>query len=125
MTFIVNSDYSIYLDSGDTGTIRFTDLPTDRTYIAYVAFRDTDTNSIVAETSGTSTSGASTLDLSVTKDVTDLLTVPYGETYKNYYWGLKLTNEAGTEEQTMRFGSQEMNSVSYAIVYPKQVEGAE
>lgn len=120
--FEVNEETGdITLTQGDTGNYTVSGLPTDQRYTLYFGVQDENRNPVGSEISE-SLNLRSTVSLSITSALTDLLTVKKNEDFATYYFGLKLCTVGGMED-TLIIGNKEIGERNIMTVYPKQVEG--
>lgn len=128
MAVIGTEDNTLYIRQGDTGQVEFTGLPTDKTYTAYLAVFNEDTNKIVAKTDGVTVTNG-TVVIYFNQGFSDGL--PVGE----WVWALKICADVpilGTSEDTViprsyvdESGTLVTEAAPVFIVDNKLVEGAE
>ena len=121
MALDVDNNGNITLYQGDSGKITFNGLGQEGVEkTVYFAIQDENRNPIGDELVVTTTSDS--VSFVLTPSFTDLLTVPNGEDYATYYYGVKVCNSEG-EENTVIIGGSGYDSKNTITVYPKKVEG--
>lgn len=126
MTIYVADD-NIYLNQGDSGNIKITNLPDDRNYMLFFAISDPETNKIIGEELTYQTEYRPSVEITLSSSLTDKLTIPDGENKGVYQWGLKLCY--GDEENTLipkvklDGNTPIFQNAPKVFVMPKYVEG--
>ncbi|MCM1296028.1 MAG: hypothetical protein NC311_10845 [Muribaculaceae bacterium] len=122
--FIIDEETGdIELIQGDSGDVVISGLPNDKAYIIYFAFIKED-KQLLGEEVSVPCQNQDTVTIHIPASFTDSLTVPAGEDFAEYYYGLKLCTADGLTEETLLIG-ENANPVDFnkVTVYPKRVEG--
>ena len=90
---LLNEGKNLYLRQGDTGNIKYTNLPKDQNYSVYHSIYDPDTYKILGEIQGTFTQATGEVEFTFGTSYTD--TLPVGD----WEYGLKIC--AGDTEDTI------------------------
>ena len=122
MAFFIDDEGNITLVQGDNGDITFDGIPTDRNYEVFFAIQDDKRRPIGDEVSVMSNNMSSVV-ISVPSTLTDLLTVKAGQDTAEYYYGVKICDEATGLEDTMILGNNEIGDLNTITVYPRKVKG--
>lgn len=122
MAFFIDDEGNITLVQGDDGDITFDGIPTDRNYEVFFAIQDDKRRPIGDEISVMSDNMPSVV-ISVPSTLTDLLTVKAGQETAEYYYGVKICDEATGLEDTMILGNNEIGDLNTITVYPRKVKG--
>ena len=122
MAFFIDDEGNITLVQGDDGDITFDGIPTDRNYEVFFAIQDDKRRPIGDEVSVMSNNMSSVV-ISVPSTLTDLLTVKAGQDTAEYYYGVKICDEATGLEDTMILGNNEIGDLNTITVYPRKVKG--
>lgn len=122
MAFFIDNEGNITLVQGDSGEITFDGIPTNRDYKVFFAIQDDKRRPIGDEVSVMSNYMSSVV-ISVPSTLTDLLTVKAGQDTAEYYYGVKICDEATGLEDTMILGGNEIGDLNTITVYPRKVEG--
>lgn len=114
------------LYQGDTGSLPIVNLDPSQEYIFFFAVQDNKRNFIGQEISVT-TQGMTEIEIFIGKELTDLLTVPIKEEYKDYYYTIKAC-KAATETSPQTEDTVFVNGATFGVkrrlrVYPKGAEG--
>lgn len=120
--FIVDDNGNAEIYQGDSGTLIVEDLPTDKSYTLYFAIYN-EKRQRVGNEIFKALAGADVADINIPASLTDLLTVPRDEDYKDYYYGLKLCIPSTEEEDTLVIDDGDIGTLNTLRVYPKKVEG--
>jgi hypothetical protein len=121
MTISMDDSGTIRIFQGDTGEIVIDGLNPDKNYYVYFAIRDENRNLVGNELMITSNNSDS-VTFKLSASLTDLLTVPDGEQFATYYYGVKITEAGSTDEDTV---IPELGGQRPMIVFPKVVEGVQ
>ena len=70
-----------------------------------------------------SVSNSDTVTFILTSEYTDLLTVPANKPYQIYYYGIKITEQGKSNEDTLFIGDSTYGDMNHIIVYPRKVQG--
>ena len=122
MAFFIDDEGNITLVQGDDGDITFDGIPTDRNYEVFFAIQDDKRRPIGDEISVMSNNMPSVV-ISVPSTLTDLLTVKSGQETAEYYYGVKICDEATGLEDTMILSNNEIGDLNIITVYPRKVKG--
>ena len=122
MAFFIDDEGNITLVQGDNGDITFDGIPTDRNYEVFFAIQDDKRRPIGDEVSVMSNNMSSVV-ISVPSTLTDLLTIKAGQETAEYYYGVKICDEATGLEDTMILGNNEIGDLNTITVYPRKVKG--
>ena len=119
MTIQMSDDGTISIFQGDSGEITIDGLNPDYNYYVYFAIRDED-GALIGDEINVTSNNRESVTILLSPSFTNQLTVPAGESYQVYYYGVKLTPAGGIEENTVL---PEMGGQLPFIVYRKVVEG--
>ncbi len=122
MAFKVDENANLTLIQGDSGTFIINGIPTNKNYDVYFAIKDANGNLVGNEMSVYSNYSSKVI-FYLSGEYTDLLTVPKGESFAIYYYGIKLCDSEDDIEDTLLLASDDIGSVNTITVYPKKVEG--
>lgn len=122
MAFFIDDEGNITLIQGDDGDVTFDGIPTDRNYEVFFAIQDDKRRPIGDEVSVMSNNMSSVV-ITVPSSLTDLLTVKAGQETAEYYYGVKICDEATGLEDTMILGNNEIGDLNTITVYPRKVKG--
>ena len=122
MAFKVDSNANISMIQGDSGSLIIEGLNTEKNYAVYLAIQNKNREPVGDEISLNSNYSSNVI-FHLTGGYTDALTVPKGETYAIYYYGIKICDSTNNTEDTLILGNGELGEVNTITVYPKKVEG--
>lgn len=122
MAFVYDDDGNITLYQGDSGSIPFEDIPTDKNYKVYFSIYDTDRN-IIGDEIYLMSNNQSNITIEIPASLTDLLTVGEYDDYTEYYYGLKICDIDTGWEDTLLIGNSDIGDLNTITVYPKKTEG--
>lgn len=122
MAFSYDERGDIELIQGDSGEIPFEDLPTDKNYKVYFSIYDSNRDIIGSEISFYS-NYEPVVRVSIPAILTDLLEVSRYSDYQEYYYGVKICDEATNWEDTLLIGDKDIGEPNIITVYPKRTEG--
>ena len=120
MTIQMSDNGSISIFQGDSGEITVDGLNPDLNYYVYFEVRDENGDS--AGAINVTSNNADSVTFRLSPSFTDGLSVPTGESYQVYYYGIKICPAGSTEENTVL---PDMGNQLPLIVYRKIVEGPE
>lgn len=115
----MSDDGTISIFQGDSGEITIDGLNPDLNYYVYFAIRD-ENGALMGDEINVTSNNRESVTILLSPSFTNQLTVPEGENYQVYYYGVKLTPAGGIEENTVL---PEMGGQLPFIVYRKVVEG--
>lgn len=119
MTISMDESGTISIFQGDTGSITISGLNPDKNYYVYFAIRD-ENGDLMGEEIMVTSNNSPTVTFKLSASLTNQLTVPAGESYATYYWGVKKSEVGSTEEDTL---IPDLGGQRVLIVYKKVVEG--
>ena len=122
MAFCYDENGDVTLVHGDSGSITFEDLPTDKNYKVYVSVYNKDRELIGSERSYNS-NYQPIITISFPVSVTDLLTVDKDNDYEVYFYGIKICDPNTGTEDTLLLGDKEIGDLNVITVFPKCTEG--
>lgn len=129
MSIYVNpNDGSIKLYQGDSGTIVFNGIPTDKNWKVFFSIIDLKKNQILLKKMMESNKEEKVV-FTLMADETDKLDVQKGKNYTSYNYGLKICDDIGTEDTLIpkvtvnENGNVVFRTAPVVQVYPKYVEG--
>lgn len=122
MSIEITENGIIKIIQGDTGIIPIDNIPTDKNYDVYLAIRKKDRTLVTPEIIKHS-NGADHVDFKISKQISELLTVPNNAMCGLYYWGVKVCDAETGLEDTVTFNSGYFGKWNPLYSYPKLVEG--
>lgn len=118
----IDKDGTIYLYQGDSGEVVVSGLDDTVNWTVYLAIQDADRN-LVGEELQVSASNTDTVTFILTSEFTNLLTVPNSQPYQIYYYGLKVCESGGLNEDTLFVENGTYGDLNLIVVFPKKVKG--
>lgn len=128
MAIFVDSSENIKIYRGDTGNIKIIGLPKDKDVKVSFAISDDETDKIILEKQ-LNTKGAESVVFALSAEDTELMEILPEEKYHIYYYGVKLSDESGSEDTLIprvTFDDQKnpiFQKPNKIYCYPKYVEG--
>lgn len=123
MAFTIDENYMIKVHQGDTWNLEVDSLPNDKSYTVFFRIRDIDSNKLLSDEVEMTTGGASNIVMPIPASVTDKLLIPRGQSFKDFYWGLKTCDVATGAENTHFLGDTTFGSKYKIRVFTKEAEG--
>lgn len=118
----IDMDGTITLYQGDSGEIVISGLDEAKGYTVFFAIQDKKRN-LIGQELQVSVSNSDTVTFILTPEYTDLLTVPANKPYQVYYYGIKITEQGKSNEDTLFIGDSTYGDMNHIIVYPRKVQG--
>ncbi len=118
----IDMDGTITLYQGDSGEIVISGLDETKGYTVFFAIQDKKRN-LIGQELQVSVSNSDTVTFILTPEYTDLLTVPANKPYQIYYYGIKITEQGKSNEDTLFIGDSTYGDMNHIIVYPRKVQG--
>lgn len=122
MAFSYDEDGNITMYQGDSGSIPFEDIPTDKNYKVFFSIYDGERNPVGDEIYLYS-NNLPVITIEIPASLTDLLTVGEYDDYTDYYYGLKICDTITGSEDTLLIGNSDIGDLNTLTVYPKKTEG--
>ncbi len=122
MALIVDEKGNMFLTQGDSGYLTVDGINTDKNYKVFFAVQDVNRKPIGIEPYVYSDYKSSVV-IDLPSQLTDLLTVKKDEEFAEYYYGIKVCDEATGYEDTLVLGDGDIGDLNTITVYPKKVEG--
>ena len=123
MAYIIDENGNITMYQGDTVILPIEGLEEGKNFTIYVALYDENRKPVGQEQSS-ATLGETSINITLPASLTDLCTVPKGEDYATYYYGIKTVLDGS--EDTMFIGENaDFGTLNTIAVYPRKVVGAE
>ena len=119
MTISMDESGTISIFQGDTGEVIISGLNPDYDYNVYFGIRD-ENGVLMGDELSVQSNFSDTVTFMLPASLTDTLTVPVGDNYAIYYYGVK-KNAVGTNEEDTLI--PELGGQKPFIVYRKVVEG--
>lgn len=98
-------------------------MPTDKDYTLYLEVRNKKRIKIFDVS--VEANKKTIVSIFIPANLTDLLSVPNGADFQEYYYALKICNQNEYLEDTLILDNKEFGDDNIMIVYPKTVEGIE
>nr|DAL34563.1 MAG TPA_asm: hypothetical protein [Caudoviricetes sp.] len=117
--FDIDEKGTITLVQGDSGDINITNLPTDKNLHVSFGVQDEDRRQIGDEVEVIA-NYSDKVKITLTGGYTNFWTVPEGDDFATYKYGIKLWTEDGAYEDTSIINTSYKGDIK---VYPKIVEG--
>lgn len=121
MSIEITDNGIIKIIQGDTGIIPIPNIPTDKNYEVYLAIRKKDRSLVTPEIMKNS-NYQDKVEFKISKQISELLTIPANAKCGLYYWGVKLCDANTGLEDTMVLGGY-FGRWNPLYSYPKLVEG--
>lgn len=118
----IDMDGTITLYQGDSGEIVISGLDETKGYTVFFAIQDKKRN-LIGQELQVSVSNSDTVTFILTPEYTDLLTVPANKPYQVYFYGIKITEQGKSNEDTLFIGDSTYGDMNHIIVYPRKVQG--
>lgn len=118
----IDKDGTIYLYQGDSGEVIISGLDSSLNWTAYFAIQDAGRKP-VGEELQVSVTNTDTVSFILTSEFTDLLTVPKTRPYQIYYYGIKVCETDGLNEDTLFIENGTYGDLNLIVVFPKKVKG--
>jgi len=119
MTISMDENGTISIFQGDTGEVIISGFNPDNNYNVYFAIRNED-GALMGEELTLQSNFSDTVTFMLPATLTDELTIPVGDSYAVYYYGVK-KNQVGTQEEDTLI--PDLGGQKPFIVYRKAVEG--
>lgn len=118
----IDMDGTITLYQGDSGEIVISGLDEAKGYTVFFAIQDKKRN-LIGQELQVSVANSDTVTFILTPEYTDLLTVPANKPYQVYFYGIKITEQGKSNEDTLFIGDSTYGDMNHIIVYPRKVQG--
>lgn len=128
MAIYIDDKGNLELYQGDSGNVKFSNLPTDKDYLVSFAIKDLKSGAIIFELSQQSEQ-ADNVTFNISPDLTEKLVIPPRSLTYTYTYGVKVTSPEGTEDTLIPVVNFDENnnpifsSPLTVIVHQKFVEG--
>ncbi|MBQ4114937.1 hypothetical protein IJD34_05990 [bacterium] len=119
---IIDNDGTITLYQGDSGELVVSGLDAEKSYTVFFAVQDENRN-LIGQELQVAVSNSDTVTFILTSEFTDLFTVPKNKPYKIYYYGIKVSENNTTTEDTLFIANSTYGDLNRIIVYPRKVKG--
>ena len=118
----IDENGNITLIQGDSGEISVSGLDNTKNYKVYFAIQDKKRKTVGSELC-VSANKTDVVTFFLTGDYTDLLTVPLGQAYETYTYGIKVCEQDENKEDTLFVANSSFGDTNSIIVYPRKVAG--
>lgn len=115
-----NGNITIY--QGDSGEISVSGLDNTKNYNVYFAIQDKKRKPVGNELC-VNANKTDVVKFFLTGDFTDLLTVPTGQAYETYTYGIKICEVEENKEDTLFIANGTFGDTNNIFVYPRKVIG--
>lgn len=119
----IDKDGTMYLYQGDSGEVVVTGLDDSLSWTTYFAIQDAERNPIGEELQ-VSAINTDTVSFILTSEFTNLLTVPKNQPYQIYFYGIKVCEAGGVNEDTLFVDGSTYGDLNLIVVFPEKVKGA-
>ena len=120
----IDSDGTITLYQGDSGELVISGFNESKSFTVYLAIQDK-ARKLIGEELQVSVNNSDTVTFVLTPEFTDLLKVPSNKPYQVYYYGIKVSENGKTNEDTLFIGESTYGDLNHIIVYPRKVIGGD
>jgi hypothetical protein len=118
----IDTDGTITLYQGDSGELVISGLNETKAYTVFLAIQDK-ARKLIGEELQVSVSNSDTVTFVLTPQFTDLLTVPQHKPYQVYYYGIKISEQGKSNEDTLFISDSTYGDLNHIVVYPRKVQG--